>query len=125
MVSSSHSLLDTVDIGGLEKPFKNPHFKRNPKRNKTLRQVMMHEAVLHTGMSPLPPDVPTYSNIEASPSLFPCSKWCDITGLQGLYTDPKTGLRFHNKEVFSIIKNMTQGVEQQFLQLRGSHVMLR
>ncbi|KAG4304884.1 hypothetical protein PORY_001559 [Pneumocystis oryctolagi] len=108
MVSSPRSILDTVDIGPLPKPFKNPQFKRNPRRNKTLRQVLMQEAQLRQ-TQPLSPDIPTYSNIEASPSLFPHTKWCDITGLHGLYTDPKTGLRFHNKEVFSVIKNMTQG----------------
>ncbi|CCJ30609.1 unnamed protein product [Pneumocystis jirovecii] len=124
MVSSSQSLLDTVDIGPLQKPFKNPQFKRNPRRNKTLRQILTHETQLRHSQ-PLLLDVPTYNSIEASPSLFPHAKWCDITGLHGLYTDPKTGLRFHNKEVFAVIKNMTQGVEQQYLQMRGSQVMLR
>ncbi|KAG4302888.1 hypothetical protein PCANB_000854 [Pneumocystis canis] len=124
MVPQAQNIFDEMDIGPLDKPFKNPQFKRNPRRNKTLRQVLMHETQLHQSQ-PLLPDIPTYSNIEASPSLFPHAKWCDVTGLHGFYTDPKTGLRFHNKEVFSVIKNMTQGIEQQFLQMRGLQVMLR
>ncbi len=44
----------------------------------------------------------TYTNIESAPSFHPSSqkKYCDITGLPAPYTDPKTRLRYHNKEVF-------------------------
>ncbi|KAG5440495.1 hypothetical protein PCK2_000429 [Pneumocystis canis] len=124
MASQVQTVLDEMDIGSLDKPFKNPQFKRNPRRNKTLRQILIHETQLRQSQS-LVPDTPTYSSIEASPSVLPRAKWCDVTGLHGFYTDPKTGLRFHNKEVFSVIKNMTQGVEQQFLQMRGLQVILR
>jgi INO80 complex subunit C len=38
----------------------------------------------------LPIDVPTYTAIEAPPSLLPAKKYCDLTGLEAKYTDPKT-----------------------------------
>ena len=42
----------------------------------------------------LPIDVPTYTGIEAPPSLLPAKKYCDLTGLEAKYTDPKTRLRY-------------------------------
>ncbi|RHZ69819.1 hypothetical protein CDV55_107748 [Aspergillus turcosus] len=42
----------------------------------------------------------TYTNIESAPSLHPSqhTRYCDITGLPAPYTDPKTRLRYHDKE---------------------------
>ncbi|WFD19257.1 chromatin-remodeling complex subunit ies6 [Malassezia caprae] len=48
--------------------------------------------------------VPTYTSVQAPPSLLPAKKYCDITGLVGNYTDPKTRLRYHSVEVYDIIK---------------------
>lgn len=44
---------------------------------------------------------PTYANIEAAPSFHPAHSrhWCDITGLPASYVDPKTKLRYANKEI--------------------------
>ncbi|KAJ9213636.1 hypothetical protein DTO166G4_4718 [Paecilomyces variotii] len=44
----------------------------------------------------------TYTNIESAPSLHPSHQkhYCDITGLPAPYTDPKTRLRYHDKEIF-------------------------
>ncbi|KAF9894453.1 chromatin-remodeling complex subunit ies6 [Aspergillus nanangensis] len=69
----------------------------------------------------------TYTNIEAAPSLRPSQQthYCDITGLTAPYTDPKTRLRYHDKEVFAVIRTLGQGVPESYLELRGAHVVLK
>ena len=70
---------------------------------------------------------PTYTNIESAPSFHPSSqkKYCDITGLPAPYTDPKTRLRYHNKEVFGGIRTMPQNVSEAYLAARGAHTILK
>ncbi|KLJ12355.1 hypothetical protein EMPG_09520 [Blastomyces silverae] len=60
----------------------------------------------------------TYTNIESAPSLHPSSqkRYCDITGLPAPYTDPKTRLRYHDKEVFAVVRTLGQGVAESYLE---------
>ncbi|EEH21435.1 hypothetical protein PABG_03651 [Paracoccidioides brasiliensis Pb03] len=69
----------------------------------------------------------TYTNIESAPSLHPSSqkRYCDITGLPAPYTDPKTRLRYHDKEVFGVVRSLGQGVAESYLEARGAHVVLK
>ncbi|KAK7519167.1 YL1 nuclear protein C-terminal domain-containing protein [Phyllosticta citriasiana] len=67
----------------------------------------------------------TYTNVEAPPSLQVKRKYCDITGLPSKYTDPKTRLRYHNAEVFGIIRTMGQSVTENYLAARGAHTVLK
>lgn len=69
----------------------------------------------------------TYTNIESAPSLHPAHQkhYCDITGLPAPYTDPKTRLRYHNKEVFEVARNLLQGVAENYLEARAAHVVLK
>lgn len=69
----------------------------------------------------------TYTNIESAPSFHPSSqrRYCDITGLPAPYTDPKTRLRYHNKEVFGTIRTMPQNVTEGYLAARGAHTVLK
>lgn len=69
--------------------------------------------------------LPTYSSIEAPPSLRPRKKFCDITGLIAPYTDPKTGLRYHSVEIYEIIKTFGPGVDQSYLTLRGDNSLIK
>lgn len=64
-------------------------------------------------------EVPTYSSVEAPPSLRPAKKYCDVTGLVAPYTDPKSTLRYHSVEVYEIIKQFGPGVDNAYLSLRG------
>ncbi|SNX86988.1 uncharacterized protein MEPE_05697 [Melanopsichium pennsylvanicum] len=64
-------------------------------------------------------DIPSYSSVEAPPSLRPAKKYCDVTGLIAPYTDPKSGLRYHSVEVYEIIKQFGPGVDNAYLSLRG------
>ena len=69
----------------------------------------------------------TYTNIESAPSLDPAHSkpYCDITGLHAPYRDPKTRLRYHNKEVFDVVRSLPQGVAEKYLEARGAHVVLK
>lgn len=69
----------------------------------------------------------TWTNIESAPSLHPAQqkRYCDITGLPAAYTDPKTRLRYHDKEVFGVIRSLAQGVPESYLEARGAHVVLK
>ncbi|KAL7950070.1 YL1 nuclear protein C-terminal domain-containing protein [Trichoderma barbatum] len=67
----------------------------------------------------------TYTNIESAPSLAHSKHYCDITGLPAPYLDPKTRLRYHNKEVFGLIRTLPQSSAEQFLAARGAHTVLK
>lgn len=71
--------------------------------------------------------VATYTNIESAPSFHPGNRrlYCDITGLPATYTDPKTRLRYYNKEVFEVVRSLPQGVAEKYLEARGAHVVLK
>ena len=63
-----------------------------------------------------------WSDIDAPPSLLPQKKYCDITGLEGKYTDPKTKLRFYNSEVYAVIQSLPASIDQEVLPERP-HVL--
>lgn len=67
----------------------------------------------------------TYTNIESAPSLQTKKHYCDITGLPSRYTDPKTKLRYHNQEIFGVVRTLAQGVPDQYLAARGANVILK
>lgn len=69
----------------------------------------------------------SYTNIESVPSLHPSSqrRYCDITGLSAPYTDPKSRLRYHNGEVFAVVRNLGQHATESYLAARGAHVVLK
>lgn len=67
----------------------------------------------------------TYTNIESAPSLAPQRRYCDVTGLPAPYQDPKTRLRYHNAEVFGLIRSLPQGYAEQYLEARGAHTVLK
>ncbi|KAF4974658.1 hypothetical protein FZEAL_8458 [Fusarium zealandicum] len=67
----------------------------------------------------------TYTNIESAPSLAHNKHYCDITGLPAPYLDPKTRLRYHNREIFGLIRTLPQGAAEQFLEARGAHTVLK
>ncbi|KAF2019685.1 hypothetical protein BU24DRAFT_448126 [Aaosphaeria arxii CBS 175.79] len=171
------ALLDKLDIHGVHKPYRNPHWKPPQRRNKNVRQIVSDAArkeasVMATqnnsGVStPVLPHsealtpvnsnsrqaniaqaaqslstlvlernsraamasgpAATYTNIESAPSFHPSSqrRYCDITGLPAPYTDPKTRLRYHNKEIFGGIRTMPQNVYESYLAARGAHTVLK
>lgn len=110
-----------------------PHsFKQNPnrpqppaRRYKPCRQLITDETK-YLQTKALKFDTPTYNSVTAPPSLLPRKNYCDITGLEGKYRSPSNQLRFHNVEIYQeVIKNMPPGVDQDYLELRGAHVVLK
>merc|ERR1739848_398313 len=78
-----------------QKKTKSDDGRRNKWKNaKQLAQADRDE------LGQLPLNVATYESIAAAPSALPAKKYCDITGLPAPYRDPRTGLRFYDKEVF-------------------------
>lgn len=69
--------------------------------------------------------IATYTNIESAPSLAHSRRYCDVTGLPAPYVDPKTRMRYHDREVFAMIRGLPQGVAEQFLEARGAHTVLK
>nr|XP_023900335.1 chromatin-remodeling complex subunit IES6-like [Quercus suber]POE50690.1 chromatin-remodeling complex subunit ies6 [Quercus suber] len=67
----------------------------------------------------------TYTSIAAAPSLKPKKKYCDITGLPAKYTDPKTGLFYHNAEIYKIVKALNTSQVQEYLAIRGANTILK
>ncbi|KAI0396278.1 hypothetical protein F5Y17DRAFT_128967 [Xylariaceae sp. FL0594] len=67
----------------------------------------------------------TYTNVESAPSLAHTKRYCDITGLPAPYLDPKSRLRYHDKEVFSFIRSLPQGTPEAYLEARGAHTILK
>ena len=69
----------------------------------------------------------TYTNIESAPSLHPAhiKHYCDITGLPARYTDPKTRLRYHDAEVFAVVRSLPQNSIDDYLAARGAFFVLK
>ena len=88
--------------------------------------TLVLEKNLQRAILPSGPAV-TYTNIESAPSLHPASQrhYCDITGLPSKYSDPKTRLRYHDTEMFGVIRTLPQGVAEKYLEARGAHVVLK
>ncbi|KAL9035628.1 MAG: hypothetical protein Q9180_004761 [Flavoplaca navasiana] len=87
--------------------------------------TMVLERNLQASLSSGP--IATYTNIESAPSLHPAHQkhYCDITGLPAPYTDPKSRLRYHNAEIFQVVRSLPQGVAEKYLEARGAHVVLK
>eukprot|EP01018_Ginkgo_biloba_P007034 Gb_20482 [translate_table: standard] len=64
-------------------------------------------------------------NIESPPSMYPAKKYCDISGFEAPYTDPRTKLRFANVEVFKRIRSLPDEYIQGYLSLRNAAVILK
>ncbi|KAI8917632.1 YL1 nuclear protein C-terminal domain-containing protein [Powellomyces hirtus] len=111
-------IMQSLDLGPMLKPFKNPDYSA-PRAVKKLKQIMALEKALDR-----PLDFPTYWNIEAPPSFTPAKKYCDITGLEAPYTDPKSGLRYHNSDVYQFIRTLQPQHIQMYLELRNAAVKL-
>lgn len=56
---------------------------------------------------------------------MPQKKYCDITGLDAKYTDPKTGLRYHNAEIYQFISTLGVPNVQAYLASRNAAVVLK
>ena len=100
--------------------------KAPQRRYKPCRQIIGDEVKYLQAKSNIKFDTPTYSSINAPPSLKPQKHYCDITGLPGKYKSPANSLRFYDVEIYQeVIRNMPPGVDQEYLELRGANVILK
>lgn len=113
--------LEDADIAQFTKSFKKQHGYQLP-RKQNLKQMVTADANNNPDRDV---NAPTFSNIEATPSLVPAKKYCDITGLEAPYTDPKTKLRYHDAEVYAVVKHMTVDAAQTYLSLRHGQIILK
>ncbi|KAH9914174.1 uncharacterized protein BXZ73DRAFT_106669 [Epithele typhae] len=128
------------------RPFKNPHYTKNVnRRTKNLKAVLTQEREREKnerekrrqeregnmevdGQAPpddAEEDLPTYASIEAPPSVLPQRRFCDITGLEGPYTDPATGLRYHDKNIYELVKGLSAPAAKEYLSARGVNPIVK
>ncbi|TIC99416.1 Chromatin-remodeling complex subunit ies6 [Colletotrichum higginsianum] len=93
--------------------------------SRSLSKLVLEKSLRSNGGSGGPGPRVTYTNIESAPSLAHTRRYCDITGLPAPYVDPKTRLRYHDKEVFGLIRTLPQGAAEQYLEARGAHTVLK
>ncbi|TDL19024.1 hypothetical protein BD410DRAFT_900509 [Rickenella mellea] len=139
------TLIESLSYQHIPKPFKNPNYIKNiNRRTKNLKAVLTQERErervererrrqereeeINAGrLSRDAPEeeIPTYTSIEAAPSILPQKHYCDITGLEAPYTDPATGLRYHDKSVYELIKTFNPSTAKEYLVARGVNPIVK
>lgn len=117
MVKPKYSKDEETESIEEDKPtywFKSKKPEEAYKRPKSLKQIV----------DSLPPDHP-YLTCKAPLSFLPKNKYCDITGLESIHTDPKTGLRFYDASCYQLIRQISPNTVQAFLQVRNAAVFLK
>ncbi|KAI8800417.1 ino eighty subunit 6, partial [Cladochytrium replicatum] len=105
-----------INLAQVHKPFKNPRFTPSAKKLKNLKQISLAERANAEALR---------WSIEAPPSVLPSKRYCDITGLVAPYVDPKSGLRYHNADIYRFIKLLPAHSVQSYLGLRNAAVNLK
>lgn len=93
--------------------------------SRSLSKLVLEKSLKTAGATTTSAPSATYTNIESAPSLAHQKRYCDVTGLPAPYIDPKSRLRYHDKEVFSYIRSLPQSVAEQYLEARGAHTVLK
>ncbi|TEB27849.1 hypothetical protein FA13DRAFT_839663 [Coprinellus micaceus] len=139
------SLAEQLSYLNNPRPFKNPYYNKNVNRRaknlKTvltqerekdrLRREALRQARAERTANGMDIDDGedeeelNYSSIEAPPSVLPQRHYCDITGLEAPYTDPATGLRYHDKSVYALIQGLSPNVVKDYLSARGVNSIVK
>ncbi|GAW01591.1 YL1 nuclear protein C-terminal domain-containing protein [Lentinula edodes] len=141
------TLAEQLSYLHLPRPFKNPEYTKNlNRRAKNLKNIMGQERERERAerekrrlekaekdamevdgkeVTMESEEIPTYLSIEAPPSVLPHKHYCDITGLEAPYTDPVTGLRYHDKDVYALIKEMSASTAKEYLSARGVNSIVK
>ncbi|KGG50934.1 subunit Ies6 of Ino80 complex [Mitosporidium daphniae] len=102
------------------KPFKNPQWnsfigsKRKWKSIKSLSSTSTSDPLC----SP-------WGSMDVLPSLLPQLKYCDITGLEMAYVDPRSTLRYSSVDAYQVIKKLSQSQIQDYLALRNASFVMK
>jgi len=70
-------------------------------------------------------NIPTYSGLCSAPSMFPSPRYCDLTHLHALYTDPLTRLNYHDVKQFEQARNLSREQIRARLEMRNKQSMLQ
>eukprot|EP00850_Spirogloea_muscicola_P017368 SM000148S01045 [mRNA] locus=s148:367098:368198:+ [translate_table: standard] len=57
--------------------------------------------------------------------MYPAKKYCDLTGFEAPYMDPKTKLRYCNVETFKLARSLPDEMVQGFLSIRKAELVLK
>lgn len=95
-------------------PFKKSTYVTPVRRPKTLKQI-----------SELTAPGWTYWSLVVPPSRLPRRRYCDVTGLPGIYTEPRTGMRYYGAEVYQMVRGMEPDAVQRFLKIRNAHTIVK
>ncbi|KAF8319851.1 uncharacterized protein EI90DRAFT_2626360 [Cantharellus anzutake] len=134
------SLAERLSFLDYPRPFKNPSWSSSRqgaanKRGRGLKQILASDRErekFYRERAQLAPevdgevpksreeDVVFYHTVEAPPSILPQGKYCDITGLEGPYTHPTSGLRYHDQSVYEVVKSLNPSAQQAYLAARGA-----
>ncbi|WOL01870.1 INO80 complex subunit C [Canna indica] len=120
VVSSEMVLPAALPFKRVQMSDKYPKGQSRGRHWKHLKQIVQAE-----NYSSLPAHEPNYLNIESPPSMYPSKKYCDITGFEAPYTDPRTSLRYANPGVFKRIRGLPDDQIQRYLTLRNAAIVLR
>ena len=63
--------------------------------------------------------------IEAGPSYLPKIKYCDVTGFETNYQDPRSGLRYYNSDIYKLSQIMTEPIKNQYLSIRKALFIIK
>eukprot|EP00347_Sterkiella_histriomuscorum_P008069 403346492 len=99
----------------LEKKEKQKRFQS--KHTKNLKQIC--------GNDPYGEQLGSYQSIDGGISVKKPNKYCDFTGFHTNYQDPKTALRYYNNDFYPVVKNIPEGVKNEYLAIRKANVILR
>ncbi|KDQ08065.1 hypothetical protein BOTBODRAFT_38286 [Botryobasidium botryosum FD-172 SS1] len=149
------TLAERLSYAHIPRPFKNPAYSKNAnRRSKSVKQILNadrerervdrekrkaeREAAMDideggegagvgtgAGAEGSFEDILSYLSIEAAPSVMPQRRYCDVTGLEAPYKDPRTGLRFHDKTIYELIKNLNPAATQAYLAVRGQSSIVK
>lgn len=119
---------DGLSTSGASTPatISNGHLQPNlAQASRSLSKLVLEKTLKAPSGAAITAPSATYTNIESAPSLAHSKRYCDVTGLPAPYMDPKTRMRYHNREVFGLIRSLPQTSAEMFLEARGAHTVLK
>ena len=88
--------------------------RRTSKKKRTLKQVLRESKALDAKYG-----LESYMSIEVPNSKLPARKYCDITGYEAKYCDPKSKLRYCSVEAMKLIQSLPRNILQKYLSIRN------
>lgn len=67
----------------------------------------------------------SYYSIDGGISVKKPKKYCDFTGFHSTYEDPKSHLRYFNKDFYPYVSSIPDSTRDDYLALRKANIILR